>query len=121
MKGIIVAIIFSFLLASCAAGPYRTKIEAEQNRKNLAYLKSGMTRHEVLSLMGRPDKTERYEIDKKPIEFWFYLTEGTSIDDRALTDAHFTPIAFDNGTLKEWGRSFYDKTLRIKDVIIERK
>jgi len=72
--------------------------------------------------MGSPYKTEMYMVDGKPTEFWLYLTEGRSINDSRLTDANFTPLAFENGVLKGWGRNYYDNTLKIKkEVTIERK
>jgi len=116
------AIALCSLLAACAGSPFRTGIEAEQNRKNLLKLNIGATKQHVLDLMGPPYRTEMYVIQGNPIEFWFYLTEGKSIHDGRLTDSHFTPLAFENGVLKGWGRNYYDNTLRIeKDITIERK
>ena len=50
------------------------------------------------------------------------ITEGKGINDRRLTDANFTPLAFENSILRGWGRNYYDNALRIKkDVTIESK
>jgi len=39
-----------------------------------------------------------------------------------LSDTNFTPLAFENGILKGWGRNYYDTVLRIKkDITIEQK
>ncbi len=34
-----------------------------------------MAKKEVIDLMGKPSKTEAYEIQGKRLEFWLYLTE----------------------------------------------
>ncbi len=119
----IITIIMSLLLFSaCAGSPYQTGAEARQNRENMLKLNIGQTKNQVLSLMGKPYKTEMYVIAGEPVEFWLYLTEGKDIDDRTLRDSNFTPLAFENGVLKGWGRNYYDSTLRIKkDITIEQK
>jgi|SRR3989344_2085449 len=121
VRTITVTALFLFL-AACAGSPHQTGIEAQQNRASLLKLNVGLTKDQVLGVMGPPYKTEMYVIDGKPTEFWLYLTEGKSIHDLRVTDAHLTPLAFENGVLKGWGRNYYDTTLRIKkDVTIERK
>ena len=101
-----------FLLTACAGSPYRTGIEAQENRANLL----------KLEVMGPPYKTEVYVVEEKPLEFWLYLTERKSMNDDRLTDSNFTPLAFENGILRGWGRNYYDSTLRIKkDITIEKK
>jgi hypothetical protein len=110
------------LLFACAGSPFRTSMEAEGNRANLVKLHIGQDRNTVLKIMGRPYKTESYVRDGRVLDFWLYLTEGKSITDRRLTDANFTPLAFEDGILKGWGRNYYDNVLRIKkDVTIESK
>ena len=122
MKRAILSLSLLVLLVACAGSPYRTGIEAEQNRGNLLKLIVGLTKDQVLAAMGQPYKTEMYVIDRKPVEFWLYLTEGKSIHDRRLTDSNFTPLAFENGILKGWGRNYYDNALRIKkEITIEQK
>jgi hypothetical protein len=122
MNRIILTLALSVLLVACAGSPFRTRIEAEQNRENLFKLNVGLTKDQVLAVMGQPYKTEMYVTDGKPVEFWLYLTEGKSIDDLRLTDSNFTPLAFENGILKGWGRNYYDTVLRIKkEITIEQK
>lgn len=122
MKRTVLSFVLAALLVACAGSPYRTGIEAERNRGNLLKLNVGMTKDQVLAVMGEPYKSEMYLADGKPLEFWLYLTEGKSIGDPRLTDSHFTPLAFESGILKGWGRNFYDSALRIKkDITIEQK
>lgn len=110
-RKIVISIAISFFIISvlsCAGSPIRTQWEAERNRSNMLQLKIGMSKEQVHALMGNPYKTESYQIEGKPIEFWLYLTEGKNIDDRTLRDSNFTPLAFENNTLTGWGRNYYD-------------
>ncbi len=122
MKKAIFSIVLSFLLVACAGSPFRTQIEAEQNRANLIKINLGMTKDQVLLVMGQPYKTEMYMVNDTPLEFWLYLTEGKSIQDPRLLDSNFTPLAFEKGILKGWGRNYYDNALHIKkDITIDNK
>jgi len=119
---VIIVFAISVLLMACAGSPARTGWEAERNRENMLRLNVGQTKDQVLTVMGKPYKTESYIIDGKPVEFWLYLIEGTSTDYKRFTDANFTPLSFEDGILKGWGRNYYDNSLRIKkDVTIESK
>jgi len=124
-RNILICFAISVLITSmlgCAGSPIRTGWEAEKNRSNMLRLKIGMSKEQVLTLMGDPYKTESYQVEGKSMEFWLYLTEGRDIYDRRLRDSNFTPLAFENDTLSGWGRNFYDNALRIKqDVKIEKK
>jgi hypothetical protein len=109
-------------MLGCAGSPVRTGWEAEKNRSNMLTLKIGMTTEQVLALMGNPYKTESYQVEGKPLEFWLYLTEGKNIYDHTLRDCNFTPLAFEDNILTGWGRNYYDNVLRIKqDIKIEKK
>lgn len=100
------------LLGGCAGSPYQTGLEAEENRKAMLGLNIGMSKTEVLQVMGEPRKTEAYAIEGRNIEFWLYLTEGITITDRSMGNKNLTPLVFENGSLIGWGRSFYDSTLK---------
>jgi hypothetical protein len=114
--------IFIISMLGCAGSPIRTGWEAEKNRSNMLKLKIGMSREQVLTLMGDPYKTESYHVEGKSLEFWLYFTEGKNIYDRTLRDSNFTPLAFEDNTLTGWGRNYYDNALRIKqDIKIEKK
>jgi hypothetical protein len=120
MKFVVVLLSIFMLVISisgCAGSPVRTAGEAEKNRSNMLELKIGMTKEQVLAIMGNPYKTESYQIDDKIQEFWLYLTEpGVG------PDSHFTPLCFENEVLKGWGRNYYDNILRIQqDINIENR
>jgi hypothetical protein len=103
----IISLTFLFIVG-CAGSPIRRGGEAARNRSNLAKLNLGMAKNEVVSLMGRPSKTEAYEIQGKNLEFWHYRTEynwqlGTLED---------TALVFEDGVLKGWELGNYnDQTL----------
>ena len=107
---------------SCVGSPVQTFDEARNNRVKMINLQIGQDRTQVLNIMGTPYKTESYILqDGKIVDFWLYLTEGRGVD-QVLTDANFTPLAFEAGILKGWGRNYYDNVLRIKkDITIENK
>ena len=130
MNRVIFVLVLSIFFAACVGSPYRTardahntRIKAEHNRANLIKLNIGQTKDQVLTTMGQPYKTEMYSNKGESLEFWLYLTEGVSAHSpKRLTDSNFTPLAFENGILKGWGRNYYDNQLRIKkDITIEHK
>lgn len=117
MKRILFYLVFVAVIAGCAGSPLGTGWEAEANRDNMLKLNINMTKAEVISAMGKPYKTEMYEIDGKHVEFWLYLTEGKSINDSRLMDGNFTPLAFESGILEGWGRNYYENTIKIQSEV----
>jgi len=76
----------------------------------LAKLNLRMTKNEVVNLMGRPAKTEAYEIQGMNLEFWHYRTEynwqlGTLED---------TALVFEDGFLKGWELGNYCEQTLVK-------
>lgn len=122
-KLIIISIIFLIIISliGCAGSPVSRRGEAHSNRSKLVNLKIGMTKNEVINLMGKPSKSEAYEIQGKNFEFWLYLTEYEWLE-YSTRRPEYTPLAFEEGFLKGWGRNYYDQALRIKQEIkIEQK
>jgi len=76
--------------------------EIERNQKNLAKIRKGMTRKEVLKIMGEPVKGEAYCTDK----VLFYYTRQSWMDGMIMRD-ECTPIAFDDfDRVIGWGPDF---------------
>ena len=117
-KTIFLAIVAISILG-CAGSPMQTGWKAEENRNSMLKLNINMSKEQVLETMGNPRKTEAYLIEKRNIEFWFYLTEGLTVGNKAggIKDEHLTPLSFENGKLIGWGRNFYDRTLKYKHTI----
>ena len=94
----IAILVVGFALVSC------TSPEAISNLENVAKLKEGMTKDEVLSIMGKPLEKEIYN---KP-DVWFYYTESKWSDGNRTSD-ECTPLVFEEGKLIGFGGEFYKK------------
>ena len=76
--------------------------EIERNQKNLAKIRKGMTKKQVLEIMGEPVKGEAYCTDN----VFFYYTQQSWMDGMVMRD-ECTPIAFDEfGRVIGWGPDF---------------
>ena len=83
-----------------------------RNRSNLPRLEVGMTRADVISLMGvyhgskfsNPFQTEALAIGDDRYEILYYLTQ-THPGFRQISIAQATPIVLKDGRLVGWGRS----------------
>ena len=76
--------------------------EIERNQKNLAKIRKGMTKKQVIEIMGEPIKGESYCTD----DVFFYYTRQAWMDG-LITRDECTPIAFDEfGRVKGWGPDF---------------
>lgn len=76
--------------------------EIERNQKNLAKIRKGMTKKQVLEIMGEPVKGEIYCTDK----VFFYYTRQSWMDGMVMRD-ECTPIAFDDfDRVIGWGPDF---------------
>ena len=89
-----------FLVTSCA----NRKI-IEQNRAHLKLLHKGMSKEQVLSIMGEPLKNEVYNSDNT----WYYFVES-KWSDGMITRDECAPLFFDDeGKLAGWGQEAYRK------------
>jgi len=87
--------------------------EAQENNQLIQELKIGMSKKEVVELMGSPNKTEAYAMKgNKTVEFLFYRTQGWRIHDDSDGDHQFTPFTFVNDKLEGWGRNYYNRILK---------
>ena len=80
--------------------------DIERSRNNLMKLEVGMSKQEVIDVMGKPYNREAYTASDGSIrEFLIYLTKYT--DSGPIPDSDTTPICFLNGKVTGWGRNFY--------------
>ena len=85
--------------------------EIERNQKNLTKIRKGMTRKEVLNIMGEPVKGEAYCTDK----VLYYYTRQSWMDGMIMRD-ECTPIAFDGfDRVIGWGPGFNTGIYEIPD------
>ena len=100
------------LLASavgCNTIPLWTSSSNIANSRNL---RVGMTKSEVLQVMGEPIRDERFVAP----DLWFYYIDTVWLDG-LVTEDECMPLIFENGVLVGWGNDFYiDYRLKRKDA-----
>lgn len=87
----------------------------EKNRNNLIKLSLGMSKDQVMTLMGTADFSEAYiqqsaqqgEANKEVLVL-FYRTQHTHSDGKTTKD-ECTPIVLSNNALVGWGDTAYSK------------
>ena len=94
---VILLIVLSFFLTSCAA-----YFESHKNKENVGKLKKGMSKAEVIAVMGEPVVGEVY---CKP-NVLFYYTD-TKWSDGNITRDECTPLVFEKDKLIGVGADFY--------------
>ena len=77
---------------------------AAKNIENSKKLRVGMTKTQVLNIMGRPLSDELYS---KP-DVWFYQVQTVWADGLDTRD-ECMPLVFENGKLVGWGNNFYTR------------
>lgn len=89
--------------------------EIERNEKNLAKIRKGMTKKQVIEIMGEPIKGESYCTDK----VYFYYTRQSWMDGMVMRD-ECTPIAFDEfDRVIGWGPNFNTGVYHFHEVMKE--
>jgi outer membrane protein assembly factor BamE (lipoprotein component of BamABCDE complex) len=73
-------------------------MKAESNRDNILKLEVGMTKSEVLTIMGKPFTSEAYEENNQTVIAWYYMTLNCTYHPSC-----FTGVYFENGKVKMWG------------------
>jgi hypothetical protein len=107
---IFILCLFAFLIIGCTSGPnaYRMVNKNNTNITNLEKSKIGMTKTEVLTLMGTADKSETFERQGMAAEILYYLTSGSYSPYMGWQNIGSTPVVFEKGILKGWGK-YYDE------------
>ena len=92
----------AMILTGCATvNPYQ---RAKENVANSKLLRVGMTKAEVLKIMGEPERNETFN---QP-DVWFYYFETNWLDGFITEDECF-PLLFKDGKLIGWGNAFYTR------------
>ncbi|MGL5359170.1 MAG: DUF3192 domain-containing protein [Shewanella sp.] len=89
--------------------------QQEQNRSYLTKLSLGMSKEQVMTLMGTPELSESYiqqtaQVGAAPKEVLvlFYRTQRQHEDGKTTKD-ECTPIVFRNNALVGWGETAYSQ------------
>ena len=101
MKKIIMLLAAVMLAAGCSVNPFKT---ARLNVENSKKLRVGMTKAEVLAIMGEPAKDEAFH---RP-DIWFYYF-NMNWGDGFVTEDECFPLVFENGKLAGWGNAYYTR------------
>lgn len=110
---------FAAVLAGC--GMVRDAMIPD-TRANLTKLELGMTREQVIALLGEPRSKEASD----GVEYFMYRTEppvqGRDVYGVASVgnDREVTPVAFKDGRVIGWGRNFYDSRIKA-DVTVRNR
>jgi len=89
----------------------------EKTRNNLMKLELGMSKQEVIDIMGMPYNREAYSTPDGKLDFLIYLTKYT--DTGSIPDSDTTPICLLNGKVTGWGRNFYEKQKQRYEIEIK--
>ncbi|MPM73683.1 hypothetical protein SDC9_120665 [bioreactor metagenome] len=85
--------------AGCASMPWN---EAAHNIENSKELRVGMTKSEVLEVMGEPVSDETFSTP----DVWYYFIQSVWMDG-LTTEDECMPLVFEEGKLIGWGNPFY--------------
>ncbi len=110
---IFILFLFTFLIIGCTSGrvAYRMVNKDNTNTRNLEKSKLGMTKTEVLTLMGTADKSETFERKGVAVEILYYLTSGSYSPDTGWQNIDSTPVVFEAGILTGWEKYYYEQGL----------
>ncbi|MBQ9337095.1 MAG: DUF3192 domain-containing protein [Lentisphaeria bacterium] len=104
LKNILSAVTAGILAVTLSSCFYA---EIERNQKNLAKIRKGMTRKQVLEIMGEPVKGEAFCTDHE----LFYYTRQSWMDGMIMRD-ECTPIVFDEfDRVIGWGYDYHSGIL----------
>ncbi|MGI9382706.1 MAG: hypothetical protein ACR2PO_06090 [Methyloligellaceae bacterium] len=103
-----------WLLVLCVAsstagcGEVVRQVESMQQSSTAKTLTVGMSRDDLISLMGQPKKRENYG----RTEFLIYETNYLAFTD----SGRFTPIAVVNGKVIGWGHEYYGAVVKAQST-----
>ncbi|MCE9678146.1 DUF3192 domain-containing protein [Shewanella sp. AS1] len=78
----------------------------DKNRANLAKLTLGMSRDQVMTLMGTADFNEAYKQEDKTVVVLYYRTQRVKGDGTTTKD-ECTPVVLVDDALSGWGEKAY--------------
>ena len=125
-------ILLGILAFGCGASLH--ELVRTENRMLLSKLMVGMTKDEIIELMGQgtyrdrghrpeivtdPYRVESYPVDQSSFEIIFYYTDIKN-PDGAITDDELTPLVLKDGKLAGWGWSYWESTAIQYNIRIRR-
>jgi outer membrane protein assembly factor BamE (lipoprotein component of BamABCDE complex) len=105
----LVLVMLTLMLCGCMT----LSMKMDRNNLNLSSLEMGMTREEVVTIMGRPDLSEAYQsLAGKPVIVFYYYTLRKREDGR-MTREECTPVIFDDDGVVGWGDEYYRRKVEM--------
>lgn len=95
-----IVIAFTLCLALCSCS-YFSQYSNVEHAKDL---RVGMTKTQVLKVMGEPVRDQKYNTP----DLWYYYV-NTEWHDFLTTEDECIPLVFENGKLIGWGNEFYNR------------
>ena len=96
------------------------QMEMKRNNENLLKLEMGMSKEDVITIMGKPTFNEAYQsLYGKSVVILFYYTQRKWADG-SYTKDECTPIVFEDGKLVGWGDEFYKTKMEV-DINVKHK
>lgn len=94
---------FSFL----DAGTLRLYDEAAETQSGLLHLRKGMTKEDVLYILGYPYQVQTEKAGNKCFEVWMYFYKKPSLSQRRILRRNLIPLIFYKNQLLGWGNKEY--------------
>ena len=126
MKKLAILLMISFIISTGCASTEQIRAG---NRENLMLLSPGMTKAEVLQVMGtetirvgmevitNPYRSEMYQAGGHTFELLFYYTDIKKTD-VAITDDELTPIVLKDGKVDGWGWTYWNNLVQKYEIRI---
>ena len=83
----------------------------EYNKVQISTLSLGLSKDEILGLLGAADITEAKQTDNGHLQVTFYRTQRMK-SDGITTQNECTPLLFENNVLVAWGDGVYSNFLQ---------
>ncbi|MDD5458408.1 MAG: DUF3192 domain-containing protein [Phycisphaerae bacterium] len=113
-KNIIFCIILLFFTGCKSICNLDRSCVSQRNRDNLNLLEIGMSKNDVLDIMGKPYQREAFS----DTEALLYLTNHSAY----VSDSErYTPVVFKNERLAGWGRNFWTYPEQKYDIKIDQR
>jgi outer membrane protein assembly factor BamE (lipoprotein component of BamABCDE complex) len=114
----IIIILSVFIGGCCCAGSHWLEKKIIKNRSNFTNVEKGMTKNQILELMGlpEPELNETYKTTNgSRILVFFYFTEIKSGKKEIIEKVECTPVVFKDDIVVGWGNEFYQRVINSGD------
>lgn len=97
------------LFTCLEAGTLRLYDEAAETQSAMLHMKKGMTKEDVLYIMGYPYQAQNEKAGGRCYEVWYYFYKKPSLSQRRILRRNLIPLIFYKNHLHGWGESDYKR------------